>query len=154
MTLSQLEVGNGSYLAQILSQLFLVHPVGQLVSCRRQSSSSKIFPSTLVGVSRRLSESCLWACQNVSSSLVVSPPKKAAPASAPTAAAATPTIATARTFVVKDYVPVPFTGEGGPQDILGGFRSREVEWEDARKNLDKCPHQTPAGALGSGPQAR
>ena len=47
-----------------------------------------------------------------------------------------------RAFVVKDYVPLPFTGEGKPQDILGGFRSWEAEWEDARKTLDKCPGVT------------
>ena len=58
------------------------------------------------------------------------------------AAAATPAVVTARAFVVKDYVPVPFTGEGKPQDILGGFRSWEAEWADARKNLDKCPGVT------------
>ena len=73
-----------------------------------------------------------------------SPPKTTptAPAPAAPAAAATPTVVTARAFVVKDYVPVPFTGEGNPQDILGGFRSWEAEWEDARKNLDKCPGAT------------
>ena len=76
-------------------------------------------------------------------SKTTSPPKTAAPAATPAPAApATPAVVTARAFVVKDYVPVPFTGEGKPQDILGGFRSWEAEWEDARKNLDKCPGVT------------
>ena len=76
------------------------------------------------------------------------PPAPApAPDAAPTPPAATPstpasTVVTARAFVVKDYVPVPFTGEGDPREILGGFRSWEAEWEDARVNLDKCPGAT------------
>ena len=72
------------------------------------------------------------------------PPRATTPTSTPAtpAAPATPAVVTARAFVVKDYVPVPFTGEGNPQDILGGFRSWEAEWEDARRALDKCPGAT------------
>ena len=74
-----------------------------------------------------------------------SPAKQpAAPATATSAPtpSTTPAVVTARAFVVKDYVPVPFTGEGDPKDILGGFRSWEAEWEDAKTNLDKCPGVT------------
>ena len=62
----------------------------------------------------------------------------------PAPASVTTAIAHVHAVEIKNFVPVPFSGEGQPGDILRNFRTWRHNWAQAEQHLDGCVGVTAA----------